>query len=229
MVAERDQKPRRISVGVIDSGGPAAETPGGRRFLREGGSAEAMPDALGHGSAVSAILHRAYASVQVIHAQVFRDRPVTTPAQVAAALAWLNAEGMDVICLSLGLANDRAPLRDAVAEAVSAGRIIVAATPAQGAPCYPAAYPGVIAATGDARCAWADISEPKQGVIGAWCGSPEQGHSGQGGASMATARVAGHLAARLAAGESFENGEAARAALLADACFRGREFRGAPA
>ncbi len=36
--------------------------------------------------------------------------------------------------------------------------ILVAASPARGAPVFPASYPGVIRATGDARCAVGEIS-----------------------------------------------------------------------
>ncbi|TCM82085.1 subtilisin-like serine protease QhpE [Rhodovulum steppense] len=213
-------------VGVIDSGGPEADLAGGRLFLPDGTWVAARPDRLGHGTAVAEVIRRALPDARIVHAQVFQDRPVTTAIQVASALDWLAGRKADVICLSLGLAADRVPLSRAALAAVAAGRIVVAAAPARGGPCYPAAYPGVIAATGDARCDWDGLSALEGGVIGAWCGSPEQGGTGQGGASLAAARVAGHLAARIAAGARFADGAAARDALAGAARFHGPECRG---
>jgi len=222
---------RAIRVGVIDSGGPPDQIAGGRLFLPDGTWIAARADVLGHGTAVAGVIRRACPRAVIVHAQVFRDRPVTTAIQVATALEWLaglkaDALEIDVICLSLGLAADRAPLRRACAGAVKAGRIVVAARPARGDPCFPAAYPGVIAASGDARCDWETLSVLDGGAIGAWCGSPEQGHAGQGGASLAAGRVAGHLAARMAEGAAYADGTAARLALEAEAVFFGPERRG---
>ena len=151
-----------VRVGVIDSGGPADDPPGeramARAFLADGAVHPAEPDRLGHGTAVAAIIRRAAPGAAILHAQVFGDRPLTSALRVAAALRWFAAMAPDqrpeVICLSLGLAADRAPLERACAALTDAGAVLVAAHPARGPACYPAAYPGVIAATGDARCGW---------------------------------------------------------------------------
>jgi hypothetical protein len=182
-------------VGIVDSGGPAAQMQDARAFHAEG-DGPARPDRLGHGSAVAAMLLRAAPEVRLRHAQVFDDRPVTSADRVARAVDWL-APDCDLILLSLGLAADRAVLCTSCAQAVHNRCILVAASPARGAPCWPAAYPGVIAATGDARCGWNDLSLLPGNIIGAWCASPEQGGTGMAGASLAAARVAGHLAAHL--------------------------------
>jgi hypothetical protein len=179
-------------IGIVDSGGPADQMQGARAFHAEG-DGPALPDRLGHGSAVAALLLRSAPRARLRHAQVFDDRPVTSANRVARAVDWL-AEDCDLILLSLGLAADRAVLRDACARALRQDRILIAASPARGAPCWPAAYAGVIAASGDARCAWDDLSLLPGGVIGAWCASPEQGGTGMAGASLGAARVAGHLA-----------------------------------
>lgn len=139
----------------------------------------------------------------ITHAQVFDDRPVTTALQVAAALRWFalapEDERVDMVCLSLGLTSDRSPLRAACKLAIEMGILVVAAHPARGLSCYPAAYPGTIAGTGDARCGWDDLSRLGPSLFGAWCNSPEQGNRGMGGASLGAARLAGHLAQDISA------------------------------
>ncbi|HRO15307.1 MAG TPA: subtilisin [Paracoccus sp. (in: a-proteobacteria)] len=200
-------------IGIVDSGGPAGRMSGARAFLADGGG-QAHPDRLGHGTAVAAVIGRAVPVASILHAQVFGDRPVTSADRVARAIRWLSPQ-CDIVLLSLGLAADRTVLRDACADALDAGAILVASAPARGAPCWPAAYPGVIAATGDARCGWDELSLLPGGVIGAWCASPEWGGAGMGGASLAAARVAGHLAAGLDAARPGPSGWlAARAVWL---------------
>jgi hypothetical protein len=90
--------------------------------------------------------------------QVFTSAGPTSGAAVAAAIDWAVERRAGLIHLSLGLAGDRAVLGLAVRRAIDAGCILVAAMPARGAPVYPAAYPGVIRATGDARCGPHELS-----------------------------------------------------------------------
>ncbi|MBV0892791.1 subtilisin [Paracoccus sp. Z118] len=180
-------------IGIVDSGGPADAMRGARAFLSHG-EAAAVPDRLGHGTACAALIARATPAAPLLHAQVFGDRPVTSADRVARAIRWLIPQS-DLILLSLGLAADRMVLAQACAEARRAGAVLVAATPARGGPCWPAAYPSVIAATGDARCSWDELSLLPGDRIGAWCASPEHGGTGMGGASLGAARIAGHLAA----------------------------------
>jgi hypothetical protein len=179
-------------IGIVDRGGPADQLSGARAFLAAG-EGPARSDRIGHGTAVAAVVRRASPQAEILHGQVFDDRPVTSPERVARAVRWLAAR-CDLILLSLGLAADRAVLRGACAEALARGAVLVAASPARGPLCWPAAYPGVLAATGDARCDWDELSLLPQGVIGAWCASPARGGRGMGGASLGAARVAGHLA-----------------------------------
>lgn len=222
-----------LRVGIIDSG-PAADAPAeeravARAFLPDGTMIAARPDRLGHGSAVAEVLRRACPEAFLLHAQVFDDRPVTSALRVAAALRWLAAlpEGQRpaLICLSLGLAADRAPLHSACAAVLAQGVVLIAAHPAQGGPCYPAAYPGVLAATGDARCGWDQVSRLAPLRFGAWCNSPERGEGGMGGASIGCARLAGHLAEVIAAGTALPDAEAAAAALAPRLAFNGPERR----
>lgn len=219
-------------LGIVDSGGPSAASGDARRFrLAESGAVvrePAGPDRLGHGTRVEAVIRRARPDAPLRHAQVFDDRPVTTPAQVAAAIHWLTEGGARVICLSLGLTADRAGLRDACREAVARGVVLVAAAPARGAPCYPAAYPDVIAATGDARCGFDEISAlggDALAAFGAWCASPERGGGRAGGASIGCARLAAHVHAILRDRPGASAAEVV-ATLEAAAAYRGRERRG---
>lgn len=216
----------RPLIGIVDSGGPADQMEGARAFSASG-EGPATPDRLGHGSAVAAVLRRAAPGARLRHAQVFGDSPVTSADRVARAVLWLAAEA-DILLLSLGLAADRAVLRAACETALAAGRCLVAASPARGRAAFPAAYPGVVAATGDARCGWDDLSLLPGPVIGAWCASPERGGAGMGGASLAAARVAGHLAAGFAAGRP-EAGADPAAWLAARCRIIGPERRPAPA
>ncbi|MDR2188510.1 MAG: peptidase S8/S53 subtilisin kexin sedolisin [Azonexus sp.] len=189
-------------IGVIDSGHASAQTPrvaAARRFTltADGVIAEAAAaDPLGHGSAVlDAIASRA-PSARFSVAQVFDKRGVTTPLQVAAALEWLCQRGVRLVNLSLGLRRDRPVLRQSCADLLAAGVLICAASPARGGPVFPAHYPGVIRATGDARCAvdqwsWLDSREADfAACVGA--------ATGQAGASLGCAAFSGHLAALLA-------------------------------
>lgn len=205
-------------IGIVDSGGPAGEMAGARAFPADG-DGPALPDRLGHGTAVAALLRRAAPDAPIRHAQVFDDTPVTSADRVARAVLWLAGE-VDIIVLSLGLAADRGVLRAACERARATGTCLVAASPARGAAAFPAAYPGVVAATGDARCDWDDLSLLPGPVLGAWCASPERGATGMGGASLAAARVAGHLAV------AFPDASADPVAWLAARCrFVGAERR----
>lgn len=197
-----------VRVGVIDSGGPADDPPGeramARAFLADGAVHPAEPDRLGHGTAVAAIIRRAAPGAAILHAQVFGDRPLTSAAGRRGA-ALVRRDGAR--SAPRGDLPQPWPCRRPRAAgarlrgAVGCGRVLVAAHPARGPACYPAAYPGVIAATGDARCGWDDISQLGPALFGAWCNSPEHGAPGMGGASLGAARIAGHLAAITAAGE----------------------------
>ncbi len=151
---------RAWRVAVIDSGIDAAAAGAmqpreARRFVdRDGEVIELEPtvDPTGHGTQIAAILSSADRAIELVAAQVTSSKGCCTPAAVAAGIRWALSRNADLIHLSLGLRHDRPVLGRAIAAAVAAGILVVASTPARGAVCYPAAYPGVIRATGDARC-----------------------------------------------------------------------------
>jgi subtilisin family serine protease len=151
-------------VAVIDSGvGPSDWPPvrSSRRFIDKDAQiaeAELAPDPTGHGTVVAAIIASAGVPIELCVAQVVDAEGRATPAAVAAALSWALAQRVQLIHLSLGLRHDRAVLAQAISRVFAAGAVIVASTPARGVRTYPAAYPGVIRATGDARCGREEIS-----------------------------------------------------------------------
>lgn len=265
MWAERGMPMRPVRVALIDSGVNAAAV--GRRSsaltsvrfaaaVPDPGSTNAtagkatpgdlpvrelppLPDRLGHGTAVARLILAAAPEVALLSAQVFADgRPVAASA-VAAAIDWAVAQGAVLINLSLGLREDRWVLRHACASAHAAGVLLVASAPARGSAVYPAAYPGVVAVIGDARCAegeWSLLEVPAAGradvghaQLGAcpntlpWAA----GRSAAGGASYAAARICG-LAAhwRQTASTAVSVGswrDQFIAYLAAGAVYRGRE------
>jgi subtilisin family serine protease len=155
---------------------------------------------LGHGTSVAEIIcgnPNAARGCDLFVGQVLDHRGVTTAGALAAAIHWSVEVGADLIHMSLGLRDDRQTLAEAVAAAVAAGCIIVASTPARGAGTFPARYPDVIRATGDARCHWDEISDlhSSQADFG---GCP--GAMRLGGASLGAAHVTRFLVEHIAPG-----------------------------
>lgn len=215
-------------VGVIDSGfapHQADRVLAARSFQLDGDSlsdGDAMPDRLGHGSAVLDALAGAAPRARFCVAQVFTERWQTSPLQIAAALQWLIEQRVALINLSLGLRNDRPVLRDACAVARQAGILLCASSPAQGEAVYPASYPGVIRITGDARCApgqwsWLDNAQADFGASVAAV-------NGVAGASIACAALSGLIVDFLCR-EPGADQAAALAWLRAGAAFVGPERR----
>lgn len=192
-----------LLVGLPDSGleaslaGHVASACGfGADEAGEVRTSSATADVWGHGSALARTLLSHAPAARLLNAQIFDARGVTTPATVAAAVDWLVSRGARLISMSFGQRADRDVLRTACERAQRAGVMLMAAAPARGAPVYPAAYPGVIRVTGDARCQPGEISHlaTAQADFGACPRRPDGGH---GGASFAAAQACGLLAALL--------------------------------
>lgn len=182
--------PQRWRVALIDSG-CAAPAAAARFRLVDGNVCReaAVADPSGHGSRIAGIIEACDPAPELLLAQVFESAGPTSAAVVAAALDWACAQQADLIHLSLGLRADRAVLSAAVAAATARGCLLVAAVPARGAVPYPAAYPGVLRATGDARCAPGQLSllDPGAPLFG---GCPRvPGSAAGGGASVGAAQV----------------------------------------
>lgn len=216
-----------IRIGVVDSGAPLERIAESRRFQLAAVGVSDQPareDALGHGSAVVDLITSGAGDMPIHVAQVFDERGVTSALQVAAGIEWLVMRGVRLINLSLGLREDRPALREACEAAQNAGVLICASTPAQGAPVYPAAYPGVLRITGDARCQrdeWSWLDSP-QADFGACVRAKDSPLSG---ASFGCAALTGHIAAFLREQPHATNA-LVMAWLLHNAHYRGREYRG---
>ncbi|MDO9253777.1 S8 family serine peptidase [Hydrogenophaga sp.] len=216
-----------VCVGVVDSGWAAElgdRVQGARSFVAEGGDINAQ-DRIGHGSRVLQAIAALAPDARFCVAQVFGEQLRTDGETVALALDWLVDQGAAVVNLSLGVRQDRAPLRAACERALDRGCVVVASTPARGEPVFPAAYPGVIRVMGDARCAPGQHSALllPHADFGA-CVLPPGGDRAQAGASMGSAHLSGHVAALMAAGVTRER-SAIWQALVDSAAFHGPERR----
>tara|TARA_B100001109_G_scaffold78636_1_gene64403 strand:- start:21946 stop:22713 length:768 start_codon:yes stop_codon:yes gene_type:complete len=232
-------------VGIVDTGLNARQMLQAQHsaaFVIEGDhlwQAAASEDVMGHGSRVCEVIQSLAPGVRIASAAVFTPpatpqpgtathghaAPGTTALQVAAAIHWLVDQGAQIINLSLGLAQDREVLKDACAAALNKGVILCAASPAQGNPVYPAAYPGVIRATGDARCQHQQISflNTAQADV-AGCVRPMNDAMGASGASMGCAHISAHIAGFLADNPGADVSRVLHW-LNARADWHGREFR----
>ena len=212
----------RWRVAVIDSGFDLGRAADSIRFVDVGDSvvAEApLHDPTGHGTAVAGIIQTG--SCELMSAQVIDAQGRSTPAAVAVAVMWALTHGARLIHLSLGVAEDRTILATAIAEAVDAGVVVVASTPARGATTFPAQYAGVLRATGDARCSDNQISVLDSTLHFGGCAASTLS-SGRNfrGASIGAAHVTRFIVSRLAPAR---NGAVIGGQLAALATFRGRE------
>ena len=217
----------QVKVGIVDSGVSAAQRGALAACVGVAASgsgverAVAHDDPVGHGTAVAQIILSEAPQAQLLSAQAFVGLRQANPACVAAGVDWCIEQRARIVNLSLGLATDEAVLRAACRAAVAHGAIVVAAFPARGGSVYPAAYPGVFAASGDARCGsgtWSIIEEHRLYGVAPYAADG----STRGGASYAAARLSGRAARFLAAWPSAGASEF-RGWLEAGAAFRGRE------
>ncbi|WP_355662315.1 hypothetical protein [Halomonas salifodinae] len=217
--------PRRPpTLGLIDSGVPAG-TPLARFHSPVGADPE---DRLGHGRAILATLGQYYLPPrrEIAFYKLFEARLTADAAALAAAFEWQAEVPPAWLLCSLGLPRADARLRAAVARLQAAGTRIVASSPRFGAPVYPAAWPEVMAVTGDAGLA---PGSPRRGRDGRWYAcvwaaqeAPEEGSAWQpwqmgppplgtppplGGASFAAAHALGYWLAE-SAGEGAVTPEA---------------------
>ena len=209
-------------VALIDSGAGTHAVAQGHFDHEGGGPLDVRVDPTGHGSRLAQVLHEFARPHQLILGQVFGAATPTTVAAIAAAVSWAVEQKAHIIHLSLGLLADRPSLAEAIERATEAGSLVVAAAPAQGRRVYPAAYPAVIAATGDARCEPGEISRLAFTRFGG-CPVFHSQHLGVGrGASVGAAFVTAAILNHCPTGATFD---AVVDALGQQARYDGREKR----
>jgi type VII secretion-associated serine protease mycosin len=222
---------RKVTVAVIDSGVDAnhpqlrgAQVLAGRDFIDTGG--DGRQDCVGHGTAVASLIAAQQATgtpfrglapgVSILPIRVSEQgqgtgtgRQPTNPGEAFAnAIQTAVDRGAQVINLSLVLFRDEPKVREATANAVRRGVVVVAAvgnSHADGDPVpYPAAYDGVIGVgaidPGGARFEgsqvgrYVDIVAPGTAITVA---SPGRGYQSLQGTSMATPFVSATAALML--------------------------------
>lgn len=183
------------------------------------------PHARAHAAAMRAAALAGCPGARLLSLGVFGAGLSTDAATVAAALDRAAALGAEVALCAFGMGRRDEAIAAACARLLAAGTAVVAAAPARGGPCWPAALPGVVSVQGDARCGpgdWSALGPPAPD----WGACPvAPGHEGAAGSSTAAAHFAGLLAARMAVNRR----AAALDALRRSATFQGRERRSAPA
>ncbi len=187
--------PTVIKVGIIDSGisaSPAGSVARTRDFSSDNIDHN-CPDQLGHGSAVAEVISAAASNIELYIARVFSSKLTCSAGEVSRAIDWLGEQGVDLINMSFGLRDDRPQLQAACLHASARRILLVAAAPASGGPVYPAQYPTVIRATGDARCRPRELSHlhSRQADYGA---CPRYEGLAPAGASIGCAGVSGLIA-----------------------------------
>lgn len=182
---------KKLKIGIIDSGSPSSHS-SNILETKDFTDTSLTADLLGHGSAVTNIISKEL-STDIFCARVFHNKLVCTPSQIADAIEWLIAKGVDIINMSFGLRNDREILKSACERAINKNIILVSAAPSQGEPVFPSHYKGVIRATGDARCAPGEVSwlDSSQADFGGYSGKP---NFGPAGASIGCASVTSVIA-----------------------------------
>jgi hypothetical protein len=173
---------------------------------------------------VAEIIASASTSTELLIAQVMAGRDGTTPACVAAAIHWALSRGANLVHLSLGVAQDRGVLGSAIAIAIEANALVVAASPARGTISFPARYPGVIRATGDARCGVDEISllNGEAPMFGACVSHTSASGQIRRGASIGAAHLTRFLVSYVSVDEA---PSAVREQLARRASYLGRERR----
>lgn len=207
-----------MRIALIDGPLPADHPALDRQVLLRPGNA-AGPEGAHAGAMADALLAHC-PGARLTNLVVFGPGLTTSAGCVGAALE--AARGSALVLCAFGMARRDAALAAAVNRLAATGAAIVAAAPARGGLAYPAAFDGVIAVQGDARCGpgdWSRLDLPHAdfGACPALAG-----RAGIGGASVAAAHFAGLVAGRLSGGTDHRDlveilGRAAR--------YQGRECR----
>lgn len=140
---------RRLRVAVIDSGVHATHphvggmVAGGIGIDSDGRVESDYIDRLGHGTAVTAVIHEKAPAAEIFAIRVFDRELAATGTALVAAIEKAIEHSADIINLSLGTHNreHEAALASVVEEASAAGLIVIAAGEQDGVRWLPGALP----------------------------------------------------------------------------------------
>jgi len=207
-----------VRIAVIDSGVQAGHPHIDASRLEEGvditkdgrlscGS-DCGVDRLGHGTAVTAAIQQWAPDARIVPLRIFDGALRASPRALVAAIDWCATTGVDLINLSLGTTSPaHGPVLGAACErALAAGAVTVAACEADGVPCFPGSFPGVLGVGLDWDCPrdnwrWSDAEEGKNRLFASGHPRPVPGvppRRNLHGISFAVANITGFSAAILA-------------------------------
>jgi subtilisin family serine protease len=145
-------------IAIVDSGvyaeHPHVQGVAGGISLVPGSSFADYIDRNGHGTAVAAAVREKAPAADLLAVKIF-DRALSASAsELAGAIEWAAAQGVDLINLSLGTTNTAhaAGLQAAVTRARAAGATVVTAAEQAGIPSLPGSLEGVVAVHVDWAC-----------------------------------------------------------------------------
>jgi len=148
-------RPRPIRIAIIDSGvhatHPHVGNIAGGVTIASGTTDAPYIDRLGHGTAVTALIHQRAPQAELFAVKVFHDALVTNLATLLSAVDWCLDHDMDLINLSLGTTNqDHRPAFESVIARVQAKcKVMVSAAELQSVPALPGSLPGVVGVLAD--------------------------------------------------------------------------------
>lgn len=148
---KRSVRVAMLDSGVVEGHPHLPSVAGGVHLTAEGESAD-YRDALGHGTAVGALLHYMVPEAELYSVKIFDRRLATSLPVVLRGIAWCLAHGMDIINLSLGTVNEehRPQFAEAIEEVRRADALLISAYAVEGRAMLPGSMAGVLGVVEDA-------------------------------------------------------------------------------
>ncbi|MHB1021210.1 MAG: subtilisin-like serine protease QhpE [Acidobacteriaceae bacterium] len=151
-----------IRIAILDSGvhlnhPHIGGVTGGVDFASPMDAAQASTsfvDRLGHGTAVTALIHHLAPAAELFAVKIFDRRLATSLPIVLKALEWSLEQKVQIINLSMGTTNalHRSAFEDIVARAKDLGIVLISACEAHGEQTIPGSLPGVLGVIEDQEC-----------------------------------------------------------------------------
>jgi Subtilase family len=165
-------------IGIVDSGvhlhHPHVGGIAGGVTVTDNEYAKGFEDVLGHGTAISALMHSIAPAAQLLAVRVFDRGLATSMERVVRAIDWCLTHDVHIVNLSLGTTNalHRPLLASAIERVQSAGAVLVSAFAIDGQLMLPGSMPGVVGVMADADCENAQYRFTPQGGHRVFSASP---------------------------------------------------------